>query len=358
VGNSVRIGWRGVFSDYFLATNGVKQGGVLSPVLFCVYIDDMLLALKKEGVGCYIGNMFVGALAYADDIVIIAPSVSAMRRLLHVCDTYANEYQIMFNAQKSKCLAFLPRSRHFVNDFLTCGLFYIGNNQIEVVKSYSHLGHLININLSDDDDIYNRRFSFIGQVNNVLCYFRKLDSSVKYKLFNSYCTSFFGCELWSLSNESINSFATAWRKGCRRVWNLPRDTHCHLLPLLNNCLPVFDEICKRSLNFIRSCMQHESSLIRFLTYNSIYIARHDSPIGRNALFCMNRYSCSMKDVTSGNIGYFVEQYCHNQLTSDQKISAGFLIELVALRERKLALPDTCMLTMSELRDIIDYVCTS
>jgi hypothetical protein len=113
LGNFVRIGWRGVFSDYFLATNGVKQGGVLSPVLFCVYIDDMLLALSKVGVGCYIGNIFVGALAYADDIVIIAPSICAMRKLLNVCDTYANEYQIMFNAQKSKCLAFLPKSRYF-----------------------------------------------------------------------------------------------------------------------------------------------------------------------------------------------------------------------------------------------------
>jgi len=41
---------------------------VLSPVLDCVYIDDLLLALSNSGVGCYIRNNFVGALAYADDI--------------------------------------------------------------------------------------------------------------------------------------------------------------------------------------------------------------------------------------------------------------------------------------------------
>jgi hypothetical protein len=84
LGNFVPIGWRGVFSDYFLATNGVKQGGVLSPVLSYVYIDDMLLALFKVGVGCYVGNVFFGVLAYAADIVIIAPSVYAMRKLLNV----------------------------------------------------------------------------------------------------------------------------------------------------------------------------------------------------------------------------------------------------------------------------------
>ena len=77
--NYVRIAWGGVMSDYFLAVNGVKQGGVLSPVLYCVYIDDLLLALSNSGVGCNIGSNFVGALAYADDIVLIAPTATAMR---------------------------------------------------------------------------------------------------------------------------------------------------------------------------------------------------------------------------------------------------------------------------------------
>ena len=65
-------------SEYFLATNGhgVKQGGVLSPELFCVYVYDLLVRLSKIGVGCFIGRTFVGALPYADDIVLVAPSAS------------------------------------------------------------------------------------------------------------------------------------------------------------------------------------------------------------------------------------------------------------------------------------------
>ena len=78
----MRVAWCNVLSEYFLATNGVKQGGVLSHVLFCIYIDNLLLELLKSGFGCYIGNTFVGALAYADDIVLVASSASAMRRLL------------------------------------------------------------------------------------------------------------------------------------------------------------------------------------------------------------------------------------------------------------------------------------
>ena len=62
-------------------------------------IDDLLLALSKSGVGCYIGSNFVGALAFADDIVLIAPTATAMRKLLlSICGEFATEYCISFNA--------------------------------------------------------------------------------------------------------------------------------------------------------------------------------------------------------------------------------------------------------------------
>jgi len=56
VGNCVRVQWCGIVSDYFLAYNGVKQGGVLSSILFCLYIDGLLVALSRAGVGCFMQN--------------------------------------------------------------------------------------------------------------------------------------------------------------------------------------------------------------------------------------------------------------------------------------------------------------
>ena len=66
-----RVEWNGVCSDYFSVWNGAKQGGVISPVLFCVYVDGLLKLLSDAKVGCYISHVFVGALAYADDIVLL-----------------------------------------------------------------------------------------------------------------------------------------------------------------------------------------------------------------------------------------------------------------------------------------------
>ena len=73
-----RMEWNDVCSDYFSVRNGVKQGEVISPVLFCVYIDGLLKLLSDVKVGCYIGHVFVDALAYADDIVLLAPTARAM----------------------------------------------------------------------------------------------------------------------------------------------------------------------------------------------------------------------------------------------------------------------------------------
>ena len=50
--------------------NGVKQSGVLSPLLFNIYLERLLLKLEAQGLGCHRHAMFVGAFIYADDITI------------------------------------------------------------------------------------------------------------------------------------------------------------------------------------------------------------------------------------------------------------------------------------------------
>ena len=75
--------------------------------------------------------------------MLLAPSASALRNMLAICDNYANEYCISFNAHKSKCLVVLPENRRILRNYIDNCTFYVGNNPIEHVDSFAHLGHII-----------------------------------------------------------------------------------------------------------------------------------------------------------------------------------------------------------------------
>ena len=87
----VCVRWGGNTTHTVSISNGVKQGGVLSPVLFTVYMGELLVRLGKSRCGCYIGNIFCGALSYADDVIILAPTMSSGEK---VCCQYAKSLQM------------------------------------------------------------------------------------------------------------------------------------------------------------------------------------------------------------------------------------------------------------------------
>ena len=65
--------------DPFSVSNGVMQGGVLSPILFTIYsyIGYLLVQLKELGVGCHWNHHFAGVVCYADNLMLLAPLPSA-----------------------------------------------------------------------------------------------------------------------------------------------------------------------------------------------------------------------------------------------------------------------------------------
>merc|ERR1711888_146635 len=83
-------------SHIFTISNGVKQGAIISAPLFAIYIDPLISKLNAAKQGCYIGNICANAFAYADDIVILSPSCSALRELIAICEYMANELEIKF----------------------------------------------------------------------------------------------------------------------------------------------------------------------------------------------------------------------------------------------------------------------
>ena len=82
---------------------GVKQGGVISPRFFSIYIDPLLLQLRISGYGCHFNGVYIGALSYADGITLVAPCIRGLNELLKLCATV---YNLMFNSKKTVCIKF------------------------------------------------------------------------------------------------------------------------------------------------------------------------------------------------------------------------------------------------------------
>ena len=74
------VQWDGAHSNMFIIFNGVKQGSVISPLLFTLYIDSLFLLLKRLGLGCHVGLTYAGAFGYADDIALVAPSLYCLKK--------------------------------------------------------------------------------------------------------------------------------------------------------------------------------------------------------------------------------------------------------------------------------------
>ena len=91
---------------YLNVQNGVKQGNVLSPILYNVYIDELILRLKKNSTfGCRINSLYVGALSYADDLTLISPKVQGLQNIT-VFGQFGKEYGVQLNESKSKTMIF------------------------------------------------------------------------------------------------------------------------------------------------------------------------------------------------------------------------------------------------------------
>ena len=77
-------------------TNGVRQGGILSPQHFNIYIDGLSDILNKSS----IGGKRINYMLYADDLCIVSLSSAGLQQLLSICDQYCAMYSITFNVKK------------------------------------------------------------------------------------------------------------------------------------------------------------------------------------------------------------------------------------------------------------------
>ena len=98
ISQNFRVKWNDCISHEYAVSNGVKQGGVMPPLLFNLYIKNLIGYLDRKSLGCHMGNNFSGYYIYADDIILVAPSADALNAMLKVCELYAG-YMILHSTQ-------------------------------------------------------------------------------------------------------------------------------------------------------------------------------------------------------------------------------------------------------------------
>ena len=103
------VKWGSTMSYFYELKTGVRQGGVLSPVLFGIFIDDLVTLVNDANIGCRIGMCCVAIFLYADDIILLAPSVQALQSLVNICVTELNFLDMAINTTKSSCMRYGSR---------------------------------------------------------------------------------------------------------------------------------------------------------------------------------------------------------------------------------------------------------
>ena len=217
---NVSVRFNGSMSDTWLLRTGVRQGGILSPLFFSLYINDVLNNISNCNFGCKLGTVTSNIIAYADDVAIMAPSLTSLQCLI---DIFYNEISILklkINTNKSVCVKFSKKGNALLNDnLITCG-----NNFIKFSSSVEYLGFKMDFKLNDKEDIIRVRNKFYSQFNIVLRKFHFSDINVLLQLFDSYCTGFYGMELWfNLRGCStlLNQFSVGFHKAIKKIFNVP-----------------------------------------------------------------------------------------------------------------------------------------
>ena len=332
---SLRVRWSNIFSENFDVSNGVKQGGILSPILFSIYMDGLIANLRLCGMGCRISRYFVGVIVYADDVVLLAPSVRALRTMLGICLKYADEYDVLFN-DKSKLITFPAKNVRPYNPEIV-----INGKQIEVVTEMEHLGHVV---LSDilKGNALKCVADFNTQCNAFLGKFNNHSSKLRNFLFGKYCTSFYGSQYLPLHDDSTASLCRAWRCGVRRVWRLPYRAHCDILPHLADSLPPELILEKRSIAFVKQMLSSSNVVVKAVS--KISCNQVHSILGSNIRHLRARYDMDVKRLYSR----------WERMIDDNAVrSATQVAELCEWRDTG----DETLLTRSEIKDIIAAIVT-
>ena len=259
------IKWGQATSDYFTISNGVRQGGIMSPRLFAVYVDDLSKQLIDARSGCFIEHQCINHLMYADDICLLAPSALGLEKLLDVCYNFSQCNDIVFNSLKSVYMVFKSKEYKLFGPIV-----YLHLDRLNRIPETKYLGYLLSEDQSDDEDIAKQMRTLYLRSNKLLRMFTSsyCTIDVKMELFRSYCSSLYCCSMWSdYRKASYKKLTVAFKNVHRRMLNLPWRCSASVM-YVNYNLSNLDTVIRRNLfGFIQRLSISQNSIIHALEHS-------------------------------------------------------------------------------------------
>ena len=344
----MNVSWNSYTSTSFAVHNGVKQGGVLSPLLFCVYIDELLCRLKSRRVGCHVGHTFAGAFGYADDLTLLAPSIGAANDMLQTCESFADEYHLKFNASKS--LHLIVSKRQISPD--SCISLYLNGSAIRKTENALLLGSYIGAD-SVSLNIKKAANDLIQKTNTVLHRFSYCDSSILFRLFGSYCTSYYGSPLLSLEHRSFSHLEVAWKKCVKRIWRVDQRTRSCYLPFITLQHDLKTQLLCRFTSFVTQCFNSANPIVNICCE----LAKVSSSVVAQNIRCllsklMLDLNCVLNSSPNSTKGRLKENY-QNSMLPDTVCTGNAIRELCLVRDSTY---DLNVLDHEETVALLNYLC--
>ena len=250
VNQFANVSWDGSLSSIFSLSNGVRQGAVLSAILYCFYVNDLFKILRRNGPGCWINSSYFGIVGYSDDSFLLAPSLDSLQEMLDICEDYAKAHNLKFSTNanpakcKTKCLAFLRRERP-VPQVKLCG------NPLPWVQHGKHLGNTIENKINGmKKDIMVKRATYIDKNVTLNQEFHYTHPRTKHEINGIYNNHFTGSPLWDLFSREAEMLYNSWNKSVRLMSKVPLQTHRYFLEHLSGTRHLKITLIKRFLSFI------------------------------------------------------------------------------------------------------------
>ena len=272
------VKWNGETSSWFSLGNGVRQGGVISAILYCFYVNDLFVLLRQRGEGCWIQGSYCGIYGYSDDNFLLAPSLHALQCMLDTCEEYAAKHNLRFSTDpdpvkcKTKCLAFTFKTRKLKNMML-CG------DPLPWVENCKHLGNYIRNKIDGmKNDQRIKQAQYINKNNELEQEFHFCHPRTKFKINRIYNSHFTGSPLWDLFSPDAVKLESSWNRSVKIMYDLPYETHrCLIEPLSGTHIKRI--LINRFLNFLKQIINSKKNVTKVLLNTIKYSVK--STTGRN-----------------------------------------------------------------------------